>query len=81
MNVNSNPNYRVCLVRLLEQVHKIPAHTKTTNRVDHTKTDTKICFTEVQIHYLLPKLLPKHSESYSTLRNSLGCESIPPHFH
>jgi hypothetical protein len=43
--------------------------------------NTKICFTEVQIHCLLPKLLLKHNKSYSPLRNSLGCESNPPHFH
>jgi hypothetical protein len=41
----------------------------------------KTCFTEVRIHCLLPKLLLKHSGSYSPLRNSLGCEFIPPHFH
>jgi hypothetical protein len=47
----------------------------------NTVGNIKICFTEVWIHCLLPKLLLKHSESYSLLKNSLGCESIPLHFH
>jgi hypothetical protein len=43
--------------------------------------DTNIYFYRVRIHCLLPKLLLKHSKSYSPLRNSLGSESISPHFH
>jgi hypothetical protein len=57
--------------------------TDTTNSAMRSKKVrvTKICFIEVRIHSLLLKLLLKHSESYSLLRNFLGCESIPPHFH
>jgi hypothetical protein len=57
--------------------------TNTTNSAMRSKKvrNTNICFTEVRIHCLLLKLLLKHSESYSPLRHSLGCESIPPHFH
>jgi hypothetical protein len=41
--------------------------------------NTKICFIEVSDSLLATKDITK--ESYSLLRNSLGCESIPPHFH